>query len=82
MPGAGAKASEMGNQSKLVINFLFILFGMGLVAMCYKLMREEVREKYREIKEDSKLCMEDISQKFARCFGSSNRDDDLEEKYF
>lgn len=82
VPGAGAKASEMGNQSKLVINFVFILFGMGLVAMCYKLMREEVREKFREIKEDTKLCIEDISQKFARCFGGASRDDDFEEKYF
>lgn len=72
---------ESGNSSKLVINFVFILFGMGLVAMCYKLMREEVLEKFREMKEDAKLCMEDISQKFAKCFGGGNRDDDLEEKY-
>lgn len=82
VPGASAKASEMGNQSKLVINFVFILFGMGLVAMCYKLMREEVREKFHEIKEDTKLCLEDITQKFARCFGSTGRDDDYEEKYY
>lgn len=82
VPGAGAKASEMGNQSKLVINFVFILFGMGLVAMCYKLMREEVREKFREIKEDTKLCLEDVTQKFAKCFGGATRDDDFEEKYY
>ena len=82
VPGAGAQASEMGNQSKLVINFVFILFGMGLVAMCYKLMREEVQEKYREIKEDTKLCIEDISQKFTKCFGGASREDELEEKYF
>jgi hypothetical protein len=82
VPGAGAKASQMGNQSKLVINFVFILFGMGLVAMCYKLMREEVREKFREIKEDAKLCMEDVTQKFAKCFGGSPRDEDFEEKFY
>lgn len=82
VPGAGAEASEMGNQSKLIINFVFILFGMGLVAMCYKLMREEVREKFREIKEDTKLCLEDVTQKFAKCFGGSSRDEDFEEKFY
>jgi hypothetical protein len=55
---------------------------MGLVAMCYILMREEVREKIREIKEDAKLCMEDVSQKFAKCFGTSNRDEELEERFY
>lgn len=82
VPGASAKASEMGNQSKLVINFVFILFGMGLVAMCYKLMREEVREKFREIKEDTKLCMEDVTQKFTKCFGGTGREEDFEEKFY
>lgn len=82
VPGAGAKASEMGNQSKLVINFVFILFGMGLVAMCYKLMREEVREKFREIKEDTKLCLEDVTTKFAKCFGGARPDDEFEEKFY
>lgn len=81
-PGAGAKENEMGNQSKLVINFVFILFGMGLVAMCYKLMREEVREKFREIKEDTKMCLEDVSLKFTKFFGGAARDEDLEEKYY
>jgi potassium channel subfamily K protein len=70
------------NHSKLVINFIFILFGMGLIAMCYILMREEVREKYREMKEDTKMCMEDVSAKFAKCFGTPNFDDEYEEKYY
>ncbi|KAG5671571.1 hypothetical protein PVAND_001764 [Polypedilum vanderplanki] len=74
--------SSAENHSKLVINFIFILFGMALVAMCYILMREEVREKYREIKEDTKMCMEDVSAKFAKCFGTTNIDDEYEEKYF
>lgn len=83
IPGAGKeKAESSESQSKLVINFIFILFGMGLVAMCYILMREEVREKIREIKEDAKLCMEDVSQKFAKCFGTTNRDEELEERYY
>jgi potassium channel subfamily K, invertebrate len=82
VPGAGAKESDAGSQSKLVINFVFILFGMGLVAMCYKLMREEVLEKFREIREDAKLCLQDISQRFTKCFGGATRDDDFEEKYY
>lgn len=82
VPGASAQASKMGNQSKLVINFVFILFGMGLVAMCYKLMREEVREKFKEIKEDAKLCLEDVTQKLTKCFGGVPRDDEFEEKYY
>jgi hypothetical protein len=79
VPGASINSKE--SQTKLVINFIFILFGMGLVAMCYILMREEVREKFREIKEDAKLCIEDVSQKFAKCFGTTARDDDYEERY-
>ena len=82
IPGAGVKTESKESQSKLVINFIFILFGMGLVAMCYILMREEVREKIREIKEDAKLCMEDVSQKFQKCFGTGNRDEELEERYY
>jgi len=78
----GSSTTDGENQGKLVINFIFILFGMGLVAMCYILMREEVREKFREMKEDAKLCMNDISQKFAKCFGTSNRDDEFEERYY
>lgn len=82
VPGESTKANELGNRSKLVINFIFILFGMGLVAMCYRLMREEVREKFREIKEDAKLCLEDVSLKFTKFFGGANREDEFEEKYF
>lgn len=85
IPGAGielADGKDTQSNSKLYINFVFILFGMGLVAMCYILMREEVREKVREIKEDAKLCIEDVSQKFAKCFGTTNRDEELEERYY
>lgn len=82
VPGAPVFNDDKQVQSKLYINFIFILFGMGLVAMCYKLMREEVREKFREMKEDSKLCMEDITKKFAKCFGNADRNEDFEEKFY
>lgn len=82
VPGSAAESADKGQESKLIMNFVFILFGMGLVAMCYKLMREEVLEKVREMKEDAKLCMEDVTQKFAKCFGTSSREDEFEERYY
>jgi potassium channel subfamily K, invertebrate len=79
VPGA---AAQEGQGMKLIINFVYILFGMGLVAMCYKLMREEVLEKLREMKEDAKLCMEDVTQKFAKCCGGTGREEEFEERYY
>ncbi|XP_030370925.1 TWiK family of potassium channels protein 18 [Scaptodrosophila lebanonensis] len=55
--------------SKLAINFIYMLLGMGLVAMCRNLMREEVRVKLKEMKEDAKLCMEDTRMRFVGCCG-------------
>jgi potassium channel subfamily K, invertebrate len=65
-----------GDRTKLVINFVYMLFGMGLVAMCYNLMREEVRVKMNEIKEDTRLCMEDLRLKFTKCCGGRGKGDD------
>lgn len=56
------------NHTKLVINFVYMLLGMGLVAMCYNLMREDVRVKIKEMKEDMGLCMEDIRVRLAKRF--------------
>lgn len=69
VPGANILDSKSGKQTKLAINFVYMLFGMGLVAMCFNLMREEVREKVAEMKEDMRLCMEDIQMRFSRCCG-------------
>lgn len=69
VPGTKSERSDANNQAKLAINFVYILFGMGLVAMCFNLMREEVREKMAEMKEDMRLCMEDIQERFTRCCG-------------
>ncbi|XP_037945211.1 TWiK family of potassium channels protein 7-like [Teleopsis dalmanni] len=62
--------------SKLAINFLYMLIGMGLVAMCYNLMREEVRVKVHDMKEDTKVCLEDTRKRFGRCFDSNDSYDD------
>lgn len=69
VPGANIADSQGGKQTKLAINFVYVLFGMGLVAMCFNLMREEVREKMAEMREDMRLCMEDIQKRFTRCCG-------------
>lgn len=67
VPGANISSSKEGNNTKLVINFVYMLVGLGLVAMCYNLMREEVRVKVKEIKEDLRQCLEDTKMRFLTC---------------
>lgn len=59
--------------TKLIINFVYILFGMGLVAMCYELMREDIRDKIKEVKEDMALCLEDMRLRLAACCGANEK---------
>lgn len=67
VPGANISASKTGNNTKLVINFVYMLVGLGLVAMCYNLMREEIKIKVQEMKEDFKQCLEDTRLRFLIC---------------
>lgn len=77
--GVVKPASNQQNHTKLVINFVYMLLGMGLVAMCYNLMREDVRVKLKEMKEDSVLCMEDLRVRLAKRFrGRQTRSRDVE----
>lgn len=73
VPGANIKESASGNQTKLVINYLYLLLGLGLVAMCYNLMREEVKLKVQEMKEDLGQCLEDVRLRAIRCCGRRRR---------
>lgn len=59
--------------TKLIINFVYMLFGMGLVAMCYELMREDIRDKIKEVKEDMTLCLEDMRLRLAACCGANEK---------
>lgn len=68
VPGANILDSRSGSQTKLVINFVYMLLGMGLIAMCYNLMREDVKVKARELKEDIKQCFDDVQTRIAKCF--------------
>ncbi|XP_064096003.1 TWiK family of potassium channels protein 18-like [Macrobrachium nipponense] len=51
VPGTGGAKDS---QTKLIINFMYLLIGMGLIAMCYTLMKEEIMLKLRELKQDFK----------------------------
>lgn len=66
--------AQSENHTKLIINFVYILLGMGLVAMCYNLMREDIRVKIKEMTEDLELCLEDLRLRLARCCGGGSSD--------
>ncbi|KPJ14137.1 TWiK family of potassium channels protein 7 [Papilio machaon] len=71
VPGANITDSAGGSHLKLVINFIYVLLGMGLVAMCYNLMCEDVRVKVRELREDLKNCLDDITLKITVCMNDT-----------
>ncbi|XP_073993610.1 two pore potassium channel protein sup-9 [Rhodnius prolixus] len=68
VPGANILESKSGNQTKLIINFVYLLLGMGLVAMCYNLMREVVKVKMHDFKEDILHCFEDMRLRTVECY--------------
>lgn len=78
VPGADVSASNDGNQTKLVINFVYMLLGLGLVAMCYNLMKEEIRVKLKEMNEDFNQCLEDTKVRFMNCCRKCKKRDDME----
>ncbi|XP_060067915.1 TWiK family of potassium channels protein 18-like [Ylistrum balloti] len=45
VPGAGLYS--FSNQQKLIICAFYLIFGLSLIAMCFELMQEEVRAKFR-----------------------------------
>jgi len=67
VPGQNISESKEGNQTKLVINFVYLLLGMGLVAMCYNLMRETVRVRVQEIKRNFRKFLDDIHFSMVSC---------------
>lgn len=61
------EGSKEGSQTKLVINFVYLLLGMGLIAMCFNLMREDVREKARELRQFLTRMLESIRIRLLIC---------------
>lgn len=47
VPGKSITSTQ--DESKLVICALYVLFGLSLMAMCFNLMQEEVRAKFRRL---------------------------------
>ena len=54
VPGIGGTGHTEDSQTKLIINFMYLLIGMGLIAMCYTLMKEEMLLKLNSLKQDLK----------------------------
>ena len=50
VPGTSDHDAGM-HEVKLVINFVYILLGMAIVAMCYYLLREEVTVKMNQFED-------------------------------
>nr|XP_012145299.1 PREDICTED: TWiK family of potassium channels protein 7 [Megachile rotundata] len=57
-------------QTKLIINFVYLLLGMGLIAMCYDLMKEDVYVKARELKEQFIQIVDAAHYQLETCCGS------------
>lgn len=68
VPGINNVEAKIGNQTKLIINFVYILLGMGLMAMCYNLMRELVHIKMRKFKDYISICFELIRLRAIDCY--------------
>ncbi|KAK0161517.1 hypothetical protein PV327_009977 [Microctonus hyperodae] len=73
VPGANIVEAKSGSHLKLVINFVYLLLGLGLVAMCYNLMREDVREKAKELREDIIDAFLDFKRKMVNCCQSDSK---------
>jgi hypothetical protein len=70
VPGANIlEALNSGSQTKLVINFVYLLLGMGLIAMCFNLMREEIHVKMRDLKGEMRQWLEDIRVRIVSSYG-------------
>lgn len=69
VPGWSHAESMESSQTKLIINFVYMLLGMGLIAMCYDLMKEDVYVKVRELKEQMNNAMDEIHYKMVTCCG-------------
>ncbi|XP_076647684.1 TWiK family of potassium channels protein 18 [Halictus rubicundus] len=61
---------SLDSQTKLIINFVYLLLGMGLIAMCYDLMKEDVYVKARELKEQFIQIVDAAHYQIETCCGS------------
>lgn len=52
-----------GTPTRLMFTFVYLLFGMGIIAMCFDLMKEDVTVKVRNLRNDIVLFFEDIQSR-------------------
>jgi hypothetical protein len=45
----GSTVNSWDNQEKLVLCALYLIIGLALIAMCFDLMQEEARKKFRTL---------------------------------
>ncbi|KAL2728931.1 TWiK family of potassium channels protein 18 [Vespula squamosa] len=81
IPGWTLGESTESSHTKLVINFVYLLLGMGLIAMCYNLMKEDVYVKARELKEQLDHAMDAAHHQMITCCRSKKFHDDLCQRY-
>ncbi|KAK2586535.1 hypothetical protein KPH14_011427 [Odynerus spinipes] len=72
IPGWSVDESTESSHTKLVINFVYLLLGMGLIAMCYNLMKEDVYVKARELKEQLDHVMDAAHRQLVSCCRSQS----------
>ena len=65
VPGTSEDPEAAMHEVKLVVNFLYILLGMALVAMCYYLLKEEVGVKMNLMQNKVRNKMAVIKQRFS-----------------
>ncbi len=64
--------SPGGDPTRLVFTFVYLLFGMGIIAMCFDLMKEDVTVRVRKLKNDVVLCFEDIQSRAVEFYRRRN----------
>lgn len=69
------QALDEGSQEKLVVCALYLLFGMALIAMCFKLMQDDVVQKARWLGQKIGILVRDESSE-----SESDFDDDMIEE--
>ena len=55
-------------QIKLVITFIYILFGMAIVAMCYHLLKEDVLESIKRLQEAIRKKVQKLHEKYVTMY--------------
>jgi len=74
VPGWNQDDTAEKSQTKLIINFVYLLLGMGLIAMCYNLMKEDVYVKARELKGQLNHAIDAAHHKVVTCCKSESEE--------